>query len=64
MESHLCFFYIFVAIAFISLVNTQTMHITYVSQQHCYDFPKKPYTLEEFEPGSSGSEVDAMSTAP
>jgi hypothetical protein len=39
--------------------STQTKHI-----QHFHDFPLKPYTLAGFEPGSSVSEADAMSTAP
>jgi hypothetical protein len=34
------------------------------THQHCYDLLKKPYTLEGFEPGSSVSEGDEMSTAP
>jgi hypothetical protein len=46
------------------LFNTQTMHIKSTTQQHCYVFPKKPYTVAGFEPGSAVSEADAMSTAP
>jgi hypothetical protein len=48
-------------VAFISLIYTQTMHIKSITQQHCYDFPKKPYTLAGIEPGSSDPEADAMS---
>jgi hypothetical protein len=40
--------------------NTQTMHI----HTALLWFPKKPYTLAGFEPGSFIPEVNAMSTAP
>jgi hypothetical protein len=43
--------------------NMHIKSIKYV-QQHCYDFPKKPYTMAGFEPGPSVQEADAMSTAP
>jgi hypothetical protein len=48
------------------LFNTQTMHSHLVdsTQQHCYAFPKKPYTLAGFEPVSFAPEAEAMSTAP
>jgi hypothetical protein len=57
---------IFLANAFISLFDTQTMHIGSIcTQQHCYDlYPYKPYTLAGFESGSSVPEANAMSTAP
>jgi hypothetical protein len=41
--------------------TTRTMNANY-TQQHCYVFPKETYTRVGFEPGSSVSEADAMST--
>jgi hypothetical protein len=56
------FFYIFVANAFISHFNTQTMHIkSFYTQQHCYISLK---TLWDSNPGLLVPEADAMSTAP
>jgi hypothetical protein len=55
----------FLANACISPFNTQAMHIKSLSQQHCYDFPKKnliPWL--DSNPGLLVSEADAMSTAP
>jgi hypothetical protein len=52
--------------AFISLFNTQRVHICkiYGKQQHFYAFRKKPYALPGFEPRSSDTEADALFTAP
>jgi hypothetical protein len=41
--------------------NTQTMHIKSIVHN---SIDKKPYTLAEFEPGSAGSEANAVSTSP
>jgi hypothetical protein len=35
-----------------------------LSQQHCYDFPSKPYTSAGIEPGSAVPQADVMPTAP
>jgi hypothetical protein len=65
---------IFVANVFISLFQHNTKQFAlhksmyihmYRTQQHCYAyFPLKPYTLTGFEPESSVTEEDKMSTAP
>jgi hypothetical protein len=48
-----------------NFLNKHTNNAYYVSQLRtqgqCYDFP---YALAGIEPGSSDTEVDAMSTAP
>jgi hypothetical protein len=57
---------IFVANAFISSYNTQTMHIkSLYTQQHCYVcFPKNLIPWRDLNPGLLVPEADAMSTAP
>jgi hypothetical protein len=58
-------FYIFVANAFISPFNTQTMHIkSFYTQQHCYVTLKNLIPWRDSNTGLLISEADAMSTAP
>jgi hypothetical protein len=59
--------YYFVANAFISQINTQTMRTHLSSQFHTAAlrcFPFKHYTLAGFELGSSVPEADLISTSP
>jgi hypothetical protein len=53
---------VFVANAFISQANTQTMHIKSIMHNILVMISKNLYTLAEFEPGSCVPEADAMST--
>jgi hypothetical protein len=56
---------IFVANAFISPFNTQTMHTkSFCTQQHCNVFPKNLIPWQDSNPGLLVPEADAMSTAP
>jgi hypothetical protein len=45
------------------LLPTHKHTLSQYTQQHCYVFPKKPYTLARFEPGCSLTGSEAMSTA-
>jgi hypothetical protein len=47
-----------------SQITNKQFILSRLPKEHCYDFPKKPYTLAGIEPGSSDPEADAMSTAP
>jgi hypothetical protein len=56
---------IFVANAFISPFNTQTMHNkSFYTQRHCYVFLKNLIPWWDSNPGLLVPEADAMSTAP
>jgi hypothetical protein len=55
---------IFVANAFISPFNTQTIHIkSFYTQQHCYVSPKNLIPWRDSNPGLVVPEANAMSTA-
>jgi hypothetical protein len=57
--------FFFVANAFISPFNTQTMHIKcFYTQQKCYAFPKNLIAWRDSNPGLLVPEADVMSTAP
>jgi hypothetical protein len=52
-------------LAFISRFGPCKQDKSISSQQHCYAFPeKKTFSLAGIEPGSSGPQMDAMTTAP
>jgi hypothetical protein len=60
----LCFFNIFVAEAFISPSNTQTMHIKLLYTTALLCFPKNLMPWRDSNPGLLVPEADAMSSAP